>query len=186
MKKVITFILISISLLLTSCSSPVNYTVDKQHEAKMKTIQKMVLALVENDSDSYLSCFEPSYVDNIRKSIDTLGPQYYGAEDFDDFMKSTFVKNKDDMNANYGDDITVDLSFETIDDYVITETGLFTDDYSIGYTLPLDNIKASVKVKTKMIIKGDENSKTSTGTLVLLQLSDDKWYLHPESFLFTI
>ncbi len=186
MKKVIAFILIAVSLMLSSCSEPVNYTVDKQDEAKMKTIQKMVLSLVKNDSDSYLSCFEPSYVENIKKSIDTLGPQYYGVENFDDFMKSTFTKNKDDLNVNYGDEITVDLSFETVEEYVITETGIFTDDYSIGYTLPIDNIESSVKVKTKMIIKGSESNRTNVGTFVLLQMSDDKWYIHPESFLYTI
>ena len=93
MKKVIAIIMVVLSLLLTSCSDPVNYSVDKKDEAKMKTIQKMVLALVENDTNSYLSCFEPSYIENIRKSIDTLGTQYYGAENFNDFMKSSFVKN---------------------------------------------------------------------------------------------
>jgi hypothetical protein len=186
MKKIISIFLIVVTLILSSCSESVNYTVDKKHEPKMKTIQKMVLALVENDSDSYLGCFEPSYIENIKKSIDTLGTQYYGAENFDDFIKTIFVKTKDDMNINYGDDITVDLSFDSVNDYVITETGLFTDDYSIGYTLPLDNIKASVKVETKMVIKGSESSKTNVGTFVLLQLNDDKWYIHPESFLFTI
>ena len=74
MKRKLTFtvFLLIFSIFLSSCGSPVSYTVDKEHEKKMKVIYNMISGLVENDSKLYLSTFEPSYLDNVKKVVDTL------------------------------------------------------------------------------------------------------------------
>ncbi|MBE6649269.1 MAG: hypothetical protein E7614_07120 [Ruminococcaceae bacterium] len=177
------FILV-FALILSSCSNPVSYSVDKEHEEKIKVIYNMVTGLVKNDEELYLSTFEPDYIENVKKVVDTLGAQYFDAESFDDLMTSFFFQNKEGLSVNYGDDVKVKLSFNSVEEASKDSLGAFIDDYSVSYKLPLDKIEEVAKVSVKLYIKGSVYEGSIDSNFILLKLSDNGWRLHPESFLY--
>ncbi len=177
------FILIS-ALILSSCSNPVTYSVDKEHEDKIKVIYNMVTGLVKNDEELYLSTFEPEYIANVTKVVDTLGTQYFDAKNFDDLMNGFFFQNKSGLESNYGKDVKVKLSFNSVETVSKDSLGEFIDDYSVSYKLPLDKTVEVSKVSVKIHIKGDEYEGSVDSQFVLLKLSEGGWKLHPQSFLY--
>ena len=177
------FILIS-ALILSSCSNPVSYSVDKEHEDKIKVIYNMMTGLVKNDEELYLSAFEPEYVKNVTKVVDTLGTQYFDAANFDDLMNGFFVQNKAGLEANYGKDVKVKLSFNSVEQISKDSLGTFIDDYSVSYKLPLDKTEEVAKVSVKIHIKGEEYEGSVDSQFILLKLSDNGWKLHPQSFMY--
>jgi hypothetical protein len=187
MKRKLTFtvFLLIFSIFLSSCGSPVSYTVDKEHEKKMKVIYNMISGLVENDSKLYLSTFEPSYLDNVKKVVDTLGTQYFDAESYNDLIDTFFLQYAMGLEANYGKNINVSLSFNSVEEKSKNDLGAFIDDYSVSYHLPIDNIKSVSEVSVKLYVTGSDSSESSDVSFTLLEMTDEKWYIHPESFLYS-
>ncbi len=194
MKKLVSIFVAIISIFLVSCSSPVNYTVDKEHKAKMEVIYNMINGLIEEDEETYLKAFESDYIENVKKTFDTLGAEYFsniigngymGADDFDGFVKSFFTQNSDALKMNYGEDVKVDLSFESVSETSIDSLATFIDDYSISYQLPKENIKTVWNTSVKFEVKGSENENESVYNFIILELKDGNFVLHPQSFLFT-
>lgn len=185
MKRFLPIFLIVFAFFLTSCAEPVNYSVDKEHKGKITPIYNMVSGLVENDSGKYIKGFEPSYIENVKNLINTYGPISYDAKDFNDFMKSFFVQNKQGLKANYGSDLKVDLSFESVTEVSKESLGNFIDDFSINYRLPMDSITDVAMVSVKFKIVGSSFDGSSVNNFTVIKLTDGKWYLHPESFMFS-
>jgi len=120
----------------------------------------------------------------LKKVVDTLGAQYFDAESFDDLMTSFFFQNKEGLSVNYGDDVKVKLSFNSVEEASKDSLGAFIDDYSVSYKLPLDKIEEVAKVSVKLYIKGSVYEGSIDSNFILLKLSDNGWRLHPESFLY--
>ena len=184
-KVIFPLLILVISVLLSSCASPVTYTVDKEHEEKMEIIHDMISGLVENDSELYLSAFEPSYLKNVKEVVDTLGTQYFEAESYDDLIKTFFAQYSMGLEANYGKNIKVALSFNSVKEASKDSLGTFIDDYSVAYRLPIDKIKSVSKVSVRLDITGSKYSGNNDCNFNLLEMSDGKWYIHPESFLYS-
>lgn len=178
------FILI-FSLILSSCGNSVSYTVEKAHEDKIKVIYNMIKGLVKDDSELYLSTFEPSYIENVKKVVDTLGLQYFDAENFDSLISDFFRQTGEGLTANYGKKFNVKLTFNSVEEVSKDTLGEFFDDYSVGYKFPKDNIQAVSRVSVKIHISGDDYEEIINSSFTLLKLSEKEWYLHPESFLFS-
>ena len=187
MKRKLTFtvFLLIFSIFLSSCGSPVSYTVDKEHEKKMEVIYNMISGLVENDSKLYLSTFEPSYLDNVKEVVDTLGTQYFEAESYNDLIDTFFLQYAMGLEANYGKNVKVSLSFNSVEEKSKDDLGTFIDDYSVSYELPMDKIKSVSKVSVKLCVTGSDATDNSDVSFNLLEMMDGKWYIHPESFLYS-
>ncbi len=187
MKKKLFFpaFILFFTILLSSCSNPVSYSVDKEHEEKMEVIYNMISGLVENDSKLYLSTIEPEYIANVKKVVDTLGRQYFDAENFDDLIKSFFYQYEQGLEANYGKNVNVALSFNSVKETSKDSLSSLFDDYSVSYEFPLDNIKAVFNVSVKMNIKGASHSESKDCAFTLFEMQNGDFFLHPESFLYS-
>lgn len=184
-KSILPIFILIFALFLSSCSSPVTYSVDKEHKSKMEVINNMIEGLLEGDSSLYLSVFEPTYIENVKKVVDTLGLQYYDAESFDGLMKNFFTQTKAGFDANYGSKIKVALSFNSVEKGVLEETGAFLDEYSVGYKFPTDDIKNVYKLSVKMNISSSNYSGETNNQFTMFEMTNGKYYLHPESFLYS-
>lgn len=184
-KLIFPLIVLIFSLFLSSCASPVSYVVDKEHEGKMKVIYNMIEGLLENDSEKYLSTIEQGYIENVTKVVDTLGRQYYDADNFDDFISSFFSQNKAVLEANYGEDIKVELSFNSVKEGTTDGMGLLLDDYSVSYKIPTDDIQAVYEVSVKIKISASVYSGEKNSNFTLFQMKSGNYCLHPNSFLYT-
>ncbi len=173
------------SIFLSSCASPVSYSVDKEHEDKIKVIYNMISGLLENDSKLYLSTIEPEYINNVKKVVDTLGRQYFEAENFDDLINSFFVQNSATLESNYGKNIKVNISFNNVKEGSKEDLDAVFDDYSVSYKLPTDKIKTVWKVSVKLNIHGSSYSGENDCNFTLLEMTEGEIYLHPDSFLYS-
>lgn len=178
------FILI-FSIFLSSCSDPVSYNVEKKHEKKMKVIYNMISGLVKDDSELYLSTFEPEYIKNVKNVVDTLGRQYFDAENFDDLINSFFYQYEQGLKSNYGEDIEVALSFNSVEEASKDSLKPLFDDYSVSYEFPKDNIKTIYNISVKLNITSDSYKGNKDSSFTLLEMQNGDFYLHPESFLYS-
>ena len=184
-KAIFVSIVLIFAFFLTSCSNAVSYSVEKEHEEKIKVIYNMIEGLIENDSEKYLGSIEPKYIENVTKVVDTLGRQYYNADNFDDFISTFFAQNKETINANYGENIKVNLSFNSVKEGTKEGMGLLLDDYSVSYKIPTDDISKVYEVSVKLQISASNYSGSKNSNFQLFEMTNGKYYLHPDSFLYT-
>lgn len=145
----------------------------------------MISGLLENDSKLYLSTIEPKYIENVKKVVDTLGLQYFSAASFDELIKTFFAQYQQGLEANYGKNIKVSLSFDSVTTGTKDSLGVLIDDYSVGYQFPKDDMSAIYNVSVKLNISGSSYSGEKTSNFVLFEMNDGNIYLHPDSFLYS-
>jgi hypothetical protein len=184
-KTILCAFLLVFSIFLSSCSNPVTYSVEKEHKDKMEVIYNMISGLLENDSKLYLSTIEPKYIENVKKVVDTLGLQYFSAASFDELIKTFFAQYQQGLEANYGKNIKVSLSFDSVTTGTKDSLGVLIDDYSVGYQFPKDDMSAIYNVSVKLNISGSSYSGEKTSNFVLFEMNDGNIYLHPDSFLYS-
>lgn len=185
-KKLFSSIFILVfAFLLSSCSNPVSYSVEKEHIDKVEVIYNMISGLVNNDSELYLSTFEPEYIANVKNVVDTLGITYFEAENFTDLVDSFFVQTKNGMNANYGKNLKVKITFNSSKEMTVDDLGGFIDDYSVGYKMPRDKFKKIQNVSVTLHITGEVKNEEINCNFIVLDMEDGKTYLHPESFFYS-
>lgn len=184
-KLFISIYILVFALLLSSCGNPVSYSVEKEHVDKIEVIYNMISGLVNNDKDLYLATFEPSYIANIKNVVDTLGTTYFEAESFDDLVNSFFIQTKQGMEANYGKDLKVKITFNSHEEITVDDMGGFIDDYSVGYKLPRDEMKKILAVSVKLHVTGEVRNEDINCNFIIFTFDNAKWYLHPESFFYS-
>ncbi len=180
----IVYILVFV-FILSSCGNPVSYSVKKEHIDKIEVIYNMISGLVNNDKELYLGTFEPEYIANIENVVDTLGRMHFDAENFDDLVNSFFVQTKQGMEANYGKDLKVNITYNSSEEMTVEDLGGFIDDYSVGYKLPRDKFKKILAVSVTLHISGEVRTEDINGTFIVLNMEDGGIYLHPESFFYS-
>ena len=154
----------------------------------------MISGLVEGDKETYLESFEPSYITALKKSFDTtgsqpflseLGYQYRDVENFDGLINVFFEMNAMALESNYGDDISVSLSFDSCHEVSLESVNDALDvNYTI-YSIPKD-AKSAVEVSVNMSISSTKDEIKAQHNFILIQSSDENWYIHPKFFLYTI
>ncbi len=171
--------------ILSSCGNPVSYSVEKEHIDKIEVIYNMISGLVGSDKELYLSTFESEYIANIKNVVDTLGRTYFEAENFDDLVNSFFIQTKQGMEANYGKDLKVNITYNSSEELTVDDLGGFIDDYSVGYKLPRDKFKKILNVSVTLHITGEVRNENINGSFIVLTMEDGKICLHPESFFYS-
>ncbi len=184
-KLFISIFILVFAFILSSCGNPVSYSVEKEHMDKIEIIYDMISGLVNNDSELYLSTFEPEYIANIKNVVDTLGRTYFEAENFNDLVNSFFVQTKQGMEANYGKDLKVKITYNSSTEMTVDDLGGFIDDYSVGYKLPRDKFKKILSVSVTLHITGEVRNEDINCNFIVLNMEDGEIYLHPESFFYS-